>query len=142
MVEVARRAVDSVERIVVAVSEEAVKKIRELTLGTEATVLGQQRGCVWGPNGGGTYAAVAAAVQYSPMHAAALTRGDIKAKQILVDGDRQGAGSAVIGLTEKELLEKATLALQVMPNNQDTQLVSKQGLSVPRSSGMAGSCMS
>jgi methyl-accepting chemotaxis protein len=87
IVEAARRVVDNVERMAVTVSEEAVKKIRDLTLGMEVAFSGQQQGHILGPSGGGTYATVAVVAKYSPIYVVALTRGDIKAKQILIDGD-------------------------------------------------------
>jgi hypothetical protein len=65
-----------------------------------------------------TYTSVAALTRQNLTHAAALTKGDSKAKQIIVERGTQGEVGAAEGLTEKELLEKAQIALQAMADNQ------------------------
>jgi hypothetical protein len=58
------------------------------------------------------------ATKFSPLHVAAITRGDIKAKQILVKWQDNTTMSATEGLTESQLLKKARIALQAMDNTQ------------------------
>jgi hypothetical protein len=59
-----------------------------------------------------TYAAAAAGTHLHPAHATTLARGDSRARQVLVDKAPGADASGLEDLSEKELVEKARVALE------------------------------